>query len=247
MRPSYADQRDIFNPKTFNWNVHLIGLGGIGSALALPLVKVGLQTTLHLWDMDRQIEPHNVPAQLLYPACKIGPNAKAPTLAEQLQPYCDPGLKLVPHVERVTADTPLDGIVISGVDSMDARREIWKAVGDNAVFYADGRIGGENCTALFVDFLARHAPDDPDLVERQVKYYEDGWLFPDSKGAQLPCTARTVIHPPLLLSGLIIHQLTRFARGLPVLNHATMDAGSTFRSHTVKPNTSKSNQKGTTS
>ena len=36
---SYADQQQIFDPDKFTWPVHVIGLGGIGSALLLQLTS----------------------------------------------------------------------------------------------------------------------------------------------------------------------------------------------------------------
>ena len=54
----FSHQTDIFDPNEFGWPVHLIGAGGIGSALALPVMKIGVRE-IHLWDTD-DVEPHNV-------------------------------------------------------------------------------------------------------------------------------------------------------------------------------------------
>ncbi|HVX24568.1 MAG TPA: ThiF family adenylyltransferase [Candidatus Saccharimonadales bacterium] len=212
-KASYADQTDIFDPARFTWPVHVIGLGGIGSSLVLPLVKLGLRTELHLWDDDELIEPHNIPAQLVYRRSDIG-KAKAPTMVEILEPYCEPQCQLVPHAEKVTSETPLSGIVISGVDSMASRQAIWEAIKLNfeVPLYIDGRIGGEQIQLFTVD------PSDLDASE----LYEEGWLFPDEDGAELPCAARTVIGPPVVLAGMIITQLTRFARNLPTQRYVDM-------------------------
>lgn len=208
---SYSDQKDIFDPEEFTWPVHVIGLGGIGSALALPLVKLGLRSELHLWD-DDSVEPHNIPAQLLYRRSDVG-KPKAATTAEILEPYCEPQCTLVPHAERVTKDTPLSGVVIGGVDSMVSRKTIWDAVEFNpeVPLYMDGRIGGEEFQLFTVN------PSDID----DVTFYQ-GWLFDDSEGSPLPCAARTVIGPPVTLAGMIVTQLTRFARGLDAKRFANM-------------------------
>lgn len=209
---SYADQQQIFDPDQFTWPVHVIGLGGIGSALVLPLVKLGLRSELHLWDDDATVEPHNIPAQLLYRRSDVG-KPKAATTVEILEPYCEPQCKLVPHAERVTKDTPLSGVVISGVDSMASRQAIWEALqfNTNVPLYIDGRIGGEQIQLFTAN------PSDLD----EIAFYE-GWLFEDSEGSTLPCAARTVIGPPVTLAGLIITQLTRFARGLPTKRNISM-------------------------
>lgn len=209
---SYSDQKDIFDPEGFTWPVHVIGLGGIGSALVLPLVKLGLRSELHLWDDDAVIEPHNIPAQLLYRRSDVG-KPKAETAAEILEPYCEPQCTLVPHAERVTSDTPLSGVVIGGVDSMTSRKAIWESVEFNpeVPLYMDGRIGGEQFQLFAIN------PSDID----DVTFYQS-WLFDDSEGSPLPCAARTVIGPPVTLAGMIVTQLTRFARGLDAKRFANM-------------------------
>jgi len=201
---SYEHQTAIFNPEAFTWPVHVIGLGGIGSALILPLAKLGLQSELHLWDHDPIIEPHNIPAQMVYRAKDIG-KPKANTAAEIVRDYCDPQCRVIPHAEKVTEKSPLSGVVISGVDSMASRKAIWSAVQFNAKvpLYMDGRMGGEEIALLTLN------PSDLDAGT-----FYTGWLFDDKDGAQLPCAARTVIHPPVVLAGHIIAQLTRFARQL---------------------------------
>jgi hypothetical protein len=106
------------------------------------------------------------------------------------------------------------GIVIAGVDSMKSRFAIWEAVKFNfeVPLYIDGRIGGEEIQLFTVN------PSDLEDIE----YYEESWLFPDEEGAPLPCAARTVIGPPVTLAGLIITQLTRFARELPTKRYLNM-------------------------
>ncbi|MGD0284390.1 MAG: ThiF family adenylyltransferase [Candidatus Saccharimonadales bacterium] len=203
---SYSDQTDIFDPRQFAWPVHVIGLGGIGSSLVLPLVKLGLRSELHLWDPD-YIEPHNIPAQLIYRPADIG-RLKAEVAKDFLEPFKDPRCELIPHPTVVTNDTVLSGVVISGVDSMKSRADIWECIKFNpeVPLYLDGRMGGEQIQLFSLN------PNDFDLVE----FYGTHWLFSDEEGSQLPCAARTVIHPPVVLAGLIIAQLTRFARELPL-------------------------------
>jgi len=199
----YSDQTDIFDPSKFGWPVHLVGLGGIGSAVLFPLLKLGVKE-LHIWDADK-VEPHNIPAQLIYRPSDIGMTKAAAACAfiERQEADC----RVTPHVENVSADTSLEGVVISGVDSMRSRYAIWHAVTHSSMYvplYMDGRIGGEQLQLLTV-----HPSDF-----RQAEKYER-WLFPDEEASPLPCAARTVIHPPTVLAGLMVTQLTLFARGEP--------------------------------
>ncbi len=197
---SYADQVDIFDPKRWTWPVHVIGLGGIGSALLLPLVKLGVRE-IHLWD-DDTVEPHNVPAQLLYRASDVG-KPKVSAAAEIIESY---GLDVtvIQHSCWVTPATQLEGVVMSGVDSMASRRAIWEAIKFNpqVPFYLDGRIGGQQVQVFAVD------PVDDQSIER----YEP-WLVSDTDVVDLPCSARTIIYAPLQVAVWMTSQLTLYAQG----------------------------------
>lgn len=201
MTIDYSDQTGIFDPAQFTWPVHIIGLGGIGSAVLFPLMKLGVNH-LEIWD-DDAVEPHNIPAQLIYRPSDVGVSkAKAAAaFVERQEAACT----VITHEEHVTAETALEGVVISGVDSMASRSAIWDAVKFNPMvpLYMDGRIGGEQLQLLSLN------PSDFDSVESYEK-----WLFSDEEGAQLPCAERTVIHPPTVLAGLMVANLTLFIREL---------------------------------
>lgn len=211
----YSDQTDIFDPAKFTWPVHVIGVGGIGSAVVLPIIKLGLNSSLHLWDPDK-VEPHNVPAQLIYRASDVG-RLKVEAAAEFLAPYLNERCTLVPHPEEAGAGCELSGVVIGAVDNMTARSEIWEEVKFNpeVPLYLDGRLGGEQMQLFTLD---------PNNIE-DIEFYENSWLFPDEEGSPLPCAARTVIHPPVVLAGHIVAQLTRFARGLPQKRYIDVHTG----------------------
>ncbi|MFZ1301620.1 MAG: ThiF family adenylyltransferase [Candidatus Microsaccharimonas sp.] len=199
-RISYADQLDIFDPDRWTWPVHAIGMGGIGSSIVAPLVKLGI-SELHMWDDDR-VEPHNIPAQALYRPSDIG--MFKVDAAQQYFVRQEAGCKIVVHRERVTRDTQIEGIAISGVDSMVSRHDVWSDVAWNGMvpLYMDGRIGGEKSMLLTVD------PCNPE----HVAFYEE-WLFDDSEAASLPCAARTIIHSPQQIATWVTTNLTLFARG----------------------------------
>jgi molybdopterin/thiamine biosynthesis adenylyltransferase len=199
----YSDQTAIFDPGAFNYPIHLVGMGGIGSAVFFPLLKLGV-SEIHLWDFD-DVEPHNIPCQLIYRPSDIGqPKVEAARdFAERQEVACE----IVSHKERVTQDTRFDGIVISGVDSMSARQDIWQAVQGSRRYVPlllDGRIGGEQLELYSVQLK--------NLEE--MESYEAHRLFDDKEAAPLPCAARTVIHPPTVLAGLTVAQLTLFARNV---------------------------------
>lgn len=193
----FSNQLDLFNPRYHSAPVHLIGLGGIGSSLLLPLIKLGL-TDITLYD-DDVLEESNIPSQLIYCPGDIG-KPKVEAAAAFAERY---GVQAKTVNARVDADTPFEGIVISGVDSMTSRYAIWEAVGYNpeVLMYMDGRIGGEQLTY----FTA--IPADPDSMDR----YE-ATLFPEEESAGLPCGARAIIHPAVMLAGVMVYELARFLR-----------------------------------
>ena len=108
----YSNQLDLFNPRLHSAPVHLIGLGGIGSSLLLPLIKLGI-SDITLYD-DDVLEESNIPSQLIYREEDIG-KPKVEAAAEFADRY---GVQAKTVQARVDGDTSLEGIVISGVDSM---------------------------------------------------------------------------------------------------------------------------------
>jgi len=201
--PDYSGQTDIFDPRKFAWPINVVGCGGIGSNLILPLAKMGIPE-LHLWDPD-EVEDHNIPSQLYRPS-DIG--AKKVDIAKQILESFEVDTTIVTHAEAVCANTQLEGVVISGVDSMRARQAIWEAVKANFVaipLLMDGRIGGEQLELITL------SPSDFDAVNA----YEHDDLFDDEDALPLPCAARTTVFTPMVLGGLMLANLAHFAKGQP--------------------------------
>ncbi len=205
-REDYVDQLKIFDPKTWGWPVHLIGAGGINNLVGATLAKMGI-SEIHIWD-DDILESRNLPTEVGYSAAMCGkPKVEAMAgLLSYLMP--ENSFKLHLHQERVTEQTPLNGVIIAGVDSMASRKIIWENVKNNYIeipFFIDGRSGGEE-TQLFAfspaDFNARED-------------YET-WLFDDSEAARLTCGARNIGYISAYFAGEISYLLTLFHRGLPI-------------------------------
>ena len=158
-------------------------------------------TRFILWDPD-VIEDRNVTTNLIF-----RPQDLYEVKVERVKQYLlDNGATEVEiRQEAFTGQEPLSGLVISGVDTMSARKKIWQHVVDGDVFlYMDGRIGGEHATLLVVE------PFNP----IQVEWYEKYWLFDDEQAATLPCTARTVVYPAVALGTFMAAYLARWSRGV---------------------------------
>ncbi len=112
----------LFNKKAFTQDLHLIGAGSVGSAVAYQLAKLGVgdASAFHLWDGDT-VAPHNLPNQAYYTR-DVGLK-KVDALQRNICEWSD-GTEAIVHGEYVTEEIPLAGIVILCLDNMEARRDI---------------------------------------------------------------------------------------------------------------------------
>jgi molybdopterin/thiamine biosynthesis adenylyltransferase len=222
----YTRQRDWFDPSNSDARVTIIGCGGIGSPTALSLAKLGIPE-LTLIDPDT-VEKHNVPNQL-FPLDDIG-QTKVDALANMVESYSVSGV--TPYYARATASGfeavgggtappgKATGIVVSALDSMEARAELWKQLRYNVQvpLLVDGRLGGENVVIYTVD------PRRPD----QCRQYEDS-LHSDDEAVPAPCTRRSIIDVGFVVASLITRAVRRHLAGEPVertlfWNHARLNA-----------------------
>ena len=186
-----------------NYPVVLIGAGGIGSNLLPTLVKAGPKC-LSIWD-DDHVEPVNL-AQQNFNQDEIG-MPKCIALAHKAQ-QINPAISIIVHNKRVAVDDWLDGIVISGVDSMESRKAIFAAVRQSdqwphqVSLYIDGRLSRkyhEICEFYCIN------PQDPWEVEA---YYES--LFDESLAPKEPRPDKLAAQTPQVLAGLITQSLSKW-------------------------------------
>lgn len=180
--------------------VHVIGAGGIGSNLVLPLARMGV-VELHLWDHDL-VEAKNLEYQHTYRRSDIG-RPKVEAMAAYLERQ-EATTKVVQHAEKVSSDhtAELSGLVLAGVDSMKARLDIFESVWYNpgVLCYWDGRTGGPQFDCFRIE------PNDPD----QGDFYRDH-LWPDEEVAALPCGDRDDSESSAILARIMTRSVTRFA------------------------------------
>lgn len=192
----FLRQLDLVSPETLDVPIHLIGCGGIGSFTALVLSKMGVQQ-LHLYDPDA-IEEHNLPNQL-FRLRDVG-RFKVEALQEIIQEFAGAPVEIQPvevEARRMT------GVVISGVDSMRARKAIWaRSIRYRAgiLRYLDARMGAEVARIYAVN------PTDPD----DIRLYEKT-LYADEDAEVLPCTAAAIIYSGFAIASLIGNLVKRLA------------------------------------
>ncbi len=192
-----------------NWPIHVIGVGGIGAALIHELTKLDIHE-VHLWD-DDEVEDHNLKAQTIYRPSDVGKPKVVAAYDFLERQEVTKTCQVICHAEQVTESTQLTGVVISCVDSMLSRCKIWDAIKWNpgVPLYLDGRMGGEE-----IQLLTLLNPINPNN-----EWYSADWLFDDDEGSDDPCAEPRIIHPPTVLAGWILTQLTLFARQLPIRNN----------------------------
>lgn len=167
--------------------VHVIGCGAIGSFVAMQLAKMGVND-ITVYDMDT-VSIENMSNQN-FRFSDIGKN-KAEALAEIVRDFTGVRLTVVPRPW-----SPLDqlsGIVVSAVDSMDVRKEIWNKckMSFNVTHVIDPRMGAE------VALLYTMSPHN----DRDREAYETT-MYSDKDSVQEKCTAKSTIYTANLLSGL---------------------------------------------
>lgn len=196
-------QMDIIDAhKLLMTDVTMIGTGGIGAATALALAKLGIPR-MYLYD-DDTVEDVNIPTQLLK-ISDIGKN-KALSVAGTLKEFSDEISGTVAPL-RVGARAPLppSTIIISSVDSIDSRKEIWEAVKTSqGRWYLDARMGAEVFQLYTVD-----TADSDWYAEHLSSLNEDD--VPDA-----PCTAKATIYTAFIAAGHIAHQVKRIIMDQPL-------------------------------
>ena len=189
---AFMRQLDLANPTKLQIPITIIGAGAIGSHVAVALAKMGCGD-LTIWDKD-VVSEHNYPNQLFLHEMngEITENLlKVDVLKATV--YQLSGVEITP-IPAFYKDTFLEGIVISGVDSMEVRHEIWNAVKFQPAIrrYIDGRMGGQ------VGQLFHLNPNDID----QVEWYEKN-LPTDAETSELPCTARSICYTEFGMAAMI--------------------------------------------
>ncbi len=210
----YLRQLGWYNPEDRNDHVTFIGVGGIGSFAAFGASKLGIPN-ITIIDPD-QVEAHNQPNQF-YSIHDVGED-KVNALAGFLQGESEHAT--IEPLHGIVASTEdgdcteqgvyneLSGVVVSGLDSMEARKDVWESsikLNPRVPLYIDGRLGGQ--------LIVLYAVDPTDIED--VDAYE-ATLHSDDEGIDAPCTERGVIDVGLVCAGMIVRLLRRHFAGQPV-------------------------------
>jgi molybdopterin/thiamine biosynthesis adenylyltransferase len=203
-------QLDIIDPnEDITEPVTIIGAGGIGSPTVLSLTKMGVRE-IEVYDYDR-IEEHNLPNQF-FRIKDIG-TEKVKALKSIVKDFT--GINIKAYSEMFNGQDIEPGIVISGVDSMQSRKEIWEQVKYNvdAKLYIDARMLGEVCRIYTIN---PSTPSDISFYEKTL--YDD----PENEDNE-HCTNRAVIYNVFMIASLISNQVKRFYKGEELIAEIIFD------------------------
>jgi molybdopterin/thiamine biosynthesis adenylyltransferase len=179
-------------------DVTVIGVGAIGRQVALQLAAIGVRR-LQFIDFD-VVEVTNITTQG-YLASDVGVAKVTATMLAVNQ--IDPATEVSVLIDRYRPSVPVGQAVFCCVDSIAARSAIWKAAGRGSPFWCDARMLGEVMRVLTV----------ADGKGRE-RYPET--LFAASEAQNGSCTSKSTIYTASIAAGLMVHQFTRWLRGLAV-------------------------------
>lgn len=190
----------------------VIGVGAIGRQVALQLAAIGIRQ-MTLYDHDH-VAVENLAVQGYWPEDLDLPKIQATAkVCRLILPGID--LTLVPERYRrqQAGRVPQDSrtlVVFACVDSINTRKMLWEAFRSQATLFLDGRMNAE-----VIRVLAADERTDPDLYSAT--------LFPEQEAQAGPCTARSTIYTASIAAGLMVAQLARWLRGVPVVPDQTLN------------------------
>ncbi|MCA9069064.1 MAG: ThiF family adenylyltransferase [Planctomycetaceae bacterium] len=195
----FTRQRDLVpKDQLANLPCTVIGVGAVGRQVALQLAAIGAPK-IQLIDFDT-VDLSNLTTQG-YLADEIG-QSKVTATVNAIQ-RLDSSIQVEAIQDRYRSKQSLGQATFCCVDSISARSAIWRSAANRVQFWADERMLGEVIRVLTVangQGFARYS----------------GTLFPQHEAQQGSCTSRSTIYAASITAGVLIHQFTRWLRGIPV-------------------------------
>jgi molybdopterin/thiamine biosynthesis adenylyltransferase len=211
-------QLDLVKPQELDFPIAIIGAGGIGSWAALALTKMGCRD-LTVYDFDK-VEIENAPSQFYKPS-QVG-MYKVDALRNNIRDMVDVDiLGITEKWQDMMKGDPIikDQIIISAVDSMQERYDIWNMFMAKGMvqqmktpYYIDARMGGEFLNVNIVNFKDINSPG-----------YYSKTLFPQAKSEPEVCTAKSIVYNTFFCGGLIASVVKKIAKGQKIRNDISFD------------------------
>ena len=206
-------QKGIIHPDKLTMPILIIGAGSIGSWSALALSKLGC-SSITVMDGDI-IETHNSGSQI-YKASNTG-EEKVKALIEKIDFLTDKEVFAIGSHWNPQAKEHLEGlnkykIVISAVDNITTRSELFDQLRDKDVLYIDARMAGN---ALEIYTVRGGEPED-------IEAYKET-LFPEGEEIPVECSERSVVYNVFIVAGLIADIVAKHANKQELPRELFMD------------------------
>lgn len=204
----FRRQLGLVHPDKLTMPILVVGAGNIGSWTTLALMKLGCQNVTVI-DHD-MVEEHNVGSQL-YNSADVGEtkvdamNRRIGFIAEN-QP--------IVRNQRYDPTMPLQDfqVVISAVDNIDVRRELFTALQGSTKIFVDGRMGGNSITIYTI----------PMNDSAKVAMYAET-LFDRKDALEVPCSERSVVYNCFIMAGYITDVIAHIANEQPIPSEMELD------------------------
>lgn len=187
--------------------IAVIGAGGIGVSACLCLAKMGVNS-LHVWDAD-EVNHENVGPQM-YGKRVVG-RPKTLALGQFLKDqadWCNVTLHNELFVAQEGAFNDFD-VVVSAVDSLEVRKEIWQSVDHTSrQLVVDPRMGAEVLTIF------------------SIIPHQDGDWYPNTmegEAMDFPCTAKATFHNGLVAGAMVAQAVKAWVTNERVYGETTID------------------------
>ena len=190
--------------------VSIIGLGGIGSWLALLLSRLKVRA-MYCKDMDK-VEAVNLAGQL-YQSNDVGSN-KTEAVRNLINRFNDRRPSMYMDSTEFTVDSHIPEVsyrasvnnVMLGLDSITARQTVynyWKrAVMNDSKEYIliDGRLTADKWQIFAI----------PSKDQKRMEVYEKEWLFPQSEAQHLPCSFKQTTYMAAMIASYMCNLFVNF-------------------------------------
>lgn len=191
-------QSDLIPEQVLGQKITVIGAGAVGSHTIMSLARMGFGN-ICVWDFD-EVSEENMNCQGYYMS-DIGLN-KAEAIKRHVQGAV--GFTIQAVKEPWKGETPLEGIVILALDSMEVRKQAYtymKKFG-TAQMMIDPRMGAEFALMYVIN---------PNDKKDQTTYEKT--LYTDDDAVREPCTAKSTIYCANLLAGQVVKAVKDIVTG----------------------------------
>jgi len=201
----FSSQLGLFNPEKQRFNLHIFGIGSVGSILTLGLAKLGFNE-ITVYDFDK-VEKHNIPNQFFRDQ-DIG-KYKTESLKQIIKDFS--GIEINTINKKITDDNSeelvtngidLDSLVILAFDSLEARKVVFDALEGFPNTLIDIRMGGPSWEVYVIELNN----------EEDCKAYKKTL---SKKTMDLPCGMQSILYCLLNIASEVSNLIVRINNKQP--------------------------------